>query len=99
MFKKYMHIERFGNDEVEGIEFGNCYIFCKIDETEYCIKDEIVIKLLSKAKKVHENGTGYEFDAYFKSNFRKDYWMARLKGKTPIFSFIIALCKKFSGEK
>jgi len=32
-FKKYMHIERFGNDEVQGIELGDCYIFPKIDGT------------------------------------------------------------------
>jgi hypothetical protein len=33
MFKKYMHIERFGNNEVQGIEFGNCVIMPKIDGT------------------------------------------------------------------
>lgn len=32
-FKKYMHIERFGNDEVQGIEFGGCYVFPKLDGT------------------------------------------------------------------
>jgi len=32
-FKKYQHIERFGNDEVQGIELGVCYIFPKIDGT------------------------------------------------------------------
>jgi len=32
-FKKYQHVERFGTQEVEGIEFGNCYIFPKIDGT------------------------------------------------------------------
>ncbi|MGE5626464.1 MAG: RNA ligase family protein [Actinomycetes bacterium] len=32
-FQKYMHIERFGNTEVEGIEFGECFIFPKIDGT------------------------------------------------------------------
>ena len=32
-FKKYQHIERFGTDEVEGIEFGECIIFYKIDGT------------------------------------------------------------------
>jgi len=33
MFKKYMHIERYGNDEVQGIEIGQCFIFPKIDGT------------------------------------------------------------------
>lgn len=32
-FKKYQHIERFGTDEVQGIEIGNTYIFPKIDGT------------------------------------------------------------------
>lgn len=32
-FRKYQHIERFGTDEVDGIEFGKCYIFYKIDGT------------------------------------------------------------------
>ena len=32
-FRRYQHIERYGNAEVEGIEFGNCYIFPKIDGT------------------------------------------------------------------
>ena len=32
-FKKYQHIERFGTDEVDGIEFGECLIFPKIDGT------------------------------------------------------------------
>lgn len=32
-FKKYMHIERFGTDEVAGIELGRCYVFPKLDGT------------------------------------------------------------------
>jgi hypothetical protein len=32
-FRKYMHVERFGNDEVQGIELGTCYIFPKLDGT------------------------------------------------------------------
>lgn len=30
MFKKYQHIERFGKDEVEGIDKGLCYVFPKL---------------------------------------------------------------------
>lgn len=32
-FRKYTHIERYGNDEVQGIELGECYVFPKIDGT------------------------------------------------------------------
>jgi len=32
-FRKYQHIERFGTDEVDGIEYGECLIFPKIDGT------------------------------------------------------------------
>lgn len=33
MFNKYMHLERFGNDEVEGIDSGIVYAFPKLDGT------------------------------------------------------------------
>ena len=32
-FLKYQHLERWGTSEVEGIEFGECYVFPKIDGT------------------------------------------------------------------
>lgn len=37
MFIKYPHLERFGTDEVESIELGECYIFPKIDGTNASI--------------------------------------------------------------
>ena len=33
MFKKYMHVERLGSDEVAGLLLGECYVFPKIDGT------------------------------------------------------------------
>lgn len=33
MFKRYPHLEKFGNQAVENIEFGSCYIFPKLDGT------------------------------------------------------------------
>lgn len=33
MFKEYLHVEKFGNTAVEGIELGNVYVFPKIDGT------------------------------------------------------------------
>ena len=32
-FLKYPHLERFGTDEVDGINIGKCYVFPKIDGT------------------------------------------------------------------
>lgn len=32
-FIKYQHVERFGTTETEGIQYGKCYIFPKIDGT------------------------------------------------------------------
>ena len=32
-FRQYMHIERFGNEEVLGIELGESYVFPKLDGT------------------------------------------------------------------
>lgn len=32
-FKEYIHLEKYGNDEVQGIELGQCFIFPKIDGT------------------------------------------------------------------
>lgn len=32
-FEKYTHLERFGTDEVDGINIGTCYIFPKLDGT------------------------------------------------------------------
>ncbi len=32
-FRQYMHIEKFGNTEVEGIELGQVYVFPKLDGT------------------------------------------------------------------
>ena len=36
-FRKYMHVEKFGNDEVEVIELGDCYVFPKLDGTNASI--------------------------------------------------------------
>lgn len=46
MFKKYMHLERFGNDAVIGSELGKVWIFPKIDGTNsslwFCDEDESI---------------------------------------------------------
>ena len=37
VFKSYQHIERYGTEEVEGIDIGVCYIFPKLDGTNSSI--------------------------------------------------------------
>lgn len=32
-FKKYQHLERFGTEDVDGIEIGECFVFHKLDGT------------------------------------------------------------------
>lgn len=39
-FRKYMHLEKFGNEEVEGIELGRVYVFPKIDGTNASVWTE-----------------------------------------------------------
>lgn len=36
-FRKYIHLEKFGNDEVQGIELGRNYVFPKLDGSNGCI--------------------------------------------------------------
>lgn len=36
-YKSYQHIEKFGTEEVEGIEIGTCHVFSKIDGTNASI--------------------------------------------------------------
>lgn len=39
-FEKYTHLERFGTDEVDGINVGECHIFPKIDGTNASVWNE-----------------------------------------------------------
>lgn len=43
-FERYMSLKRFGTDEVNGIEFGDCFIFPKLDGTNAScwIKDKTI---------------------------------------------------------
>lgn len=54
MFKKYPHLERFGTDEVESIEFGDCYIFPKIDGTNASVwmDDNQFVKAASRNREL-----------------------------------------------
>lgn len=63
MFKKYMHIERYGNDGVQGIEFGKCYIFPKLDGTNSSIWSEnnCILKTGSRNRELSFNNDNAGF--------------------------------------
>ena len=65
-FKRYQHLERFGNDEVEGIELGKLYIFPKLDGTnaQVWLDDEGNIKAGSRNRELtleKDNAGFYKF--------------------------------------
>lgn len=65
-FKKYQHLERFGNDEVEGIELGKIFIFPKLDGTnaQVWLDDEGNIKAGSRNRELtleKDNAGFYKF--------------------------------------
>lgn len=65
-FKKYQHLERYGTDEVDGIEFGNCFIFPKLDGTNASIwvDDRNVVKGGSRNRELtldNDNAGFYQY--------------------------------------
>ena len=51
-FTKYQHIERFGSDECDGIEFGDVYVFPKIDGTNGSIWWDGELKFGSRNREI-----------------------------------------------
>lgn len=61
-FKKYQHIERFGTDETEGIEYGQCYIFPKIDGTNgqtYMKGDKLMAGSRNRELSLEDDNQGF----------------------------------------
>lgn len=57
LFREYMHIERYGNDDVQGIELGTCHVYPKIDGTNgsiWGIWDEGSLILLGAGSRKRE---------------------------------------------
>jgi hypothetical protein len=69
-FLKYQHIERFGNDEVDGIEFGDCFIFPKVDGTNASVwlDDEGNLKAGSRNRTLTLENDNAGFYAHVLSN-------------------------------
>ena len=63
MFVKYMHLERYGNDEVEGIEQGTTYVFPKLDGTnaQVWLNDDGTIGAGSRNRtlSIHNDNAGF----------------------------------------
>jgi hypothetical protein len=62
MFRKYVHVERFGNGAVMGIEVGECYIFPKIDGTNASVwlnEGEICTGSRTRELDVHNDNAGF----------------------------------------
>jgi hypothetical protein len=77
-FRPYQHLERFGNDEVEEIEFGSCFIFPKVDGTNSSIwlDDEGNIKAGSRNRTLSLENDNAGFYAYILTNDKiKEYLM------------------------
>ena len=53
-FRKYQHVEKFGNTEVKDIEIGECLVFPKIDGTNSSVwlEDEGNLKAGSRTREL-----------------------------------------------
>src|SRR6056297_107857 len=86
-FVKYQHIERFGSEEVEGIERGECFIFPKIDGTNGSVwTDNGVIRCASRKRELQEGYDNQGFKDYVLNNqniidFLKSHPNFRLYGE------------------
>lgn len=69
-FRKYQHLERYGKDEVEGIEFGDCFIFAKLDGTNASIwlDEEGNVKAGSRNRELTLENDNAGFYAHVLSN-------------------------------
>jgi len=66
-FKKYIHLEKFGNDEVQGIELGKNYIFPKIDGTNGVIWFHEKLRAGSRNRELQPDNDNQGFFEYILS--------------------------------
>lgn len=65
MFKKYIHLQRYGTPEVDGIHIGNCYVFPKIDGTNASVWiEDGVVCAGSRNRKLSLDNDNFDFLAY-----------------------------------
>ena len=78
-FHKYMHIERLGTDEVEGIEIGRVHVFPKIDGSNGSVwydSDNGIIEAGSRNRVLTLDNDNQGFYEYILKS--KDYIFLRL---------------------
>lgn len=69
MFKKYQHLEKFGTTAVKDIQFGECYIFPKIDGTNASVwMCDGQIQVASRRRELSEDKDNAGFYKYVKEN-------------------------------
>jgi len=86
MFKSYIHVEKYGNDEVQGIELGKCYIFPKLDGTNASVWYDGEVKAGSRKRELSADADNAGFYHWATKNdnlaaFFKDYPDLRLYGE------------------
>ena len=63
MFQKYLHLERFGTDVVDGVNLGTCHIFPKLDGTNasFWMDDEGIFHCGSRNREldIHNDNAGF----------------------------------------
>lgn len=66
-FKRYQHVEHFGSPLVEGIEFGECFIFPKLDgtNTSFWRNDPQMIMAGSRNRIITEDKPHFDFTEEF----------------------------------
>lgn len=81
-FVKYQHIERFGTDEVDGIEFGECYIFPKIDGTNSSawIDEDCVLCAGSRNRELTLDNDNQGFFEYISQDARIEKFFEKYNG-------------------
>ena len=86
-FQKYMHVERLGKEEVEGITSGKCYVFPKLDGTNgqiYMVDHELHFGSRKRELTVAADNAGFmntiKDDSRYKSYLEK-YPSRRLYGE------------------
>ena len=71
-FIKYMHVEKFGTAEVEGIEIGTCYVFPKLDGTNASlwVDEQGGIRAGSRNREISMEADNQGFHAHVREDWR-----------------------------